>query len=962
MKFFLERIAELLYEESGKDLKNHSIVFPGRRAGLYFLKYYSRLLDGPAWSPTVMTISEFFSSFSDLVVAENEILLFELYKVYRSLDETAGSFDDFYFWGDILINDFDDTDKYMVNASALFRNVVDIRNIDNEFGDLAPEVVGIIKRFWKNFEPEKNTREKDGFKRIWSVMPGLYENFRESLKLSGLAYEGMLFREVAEKFGNGAELPVRWERVHFVGFNALNNCELRVMKHFSDSGLGRFYWDYDNSYINNNRLSSAGYFLRNNLEIFKNDMPTDWSYDTNLSAPSGKVKWNVIETTSDIAQVKLIPGLIKSLGALQPDDAHHTAVVLADESLIVPALTSLPPGIGDINITMGYPLAMTGVYGLLKKLMELQLGAVTENGEIAYNYRCVIELLENQLVVNKLTEPGKGLIQEIMNRKQVFVPRSFLVRSPVTETLFHKPASPLEFSEYLRKILLLVTSGSEHDGDEAGANQIRLRKEFVYAAMLVVNRLEKMLISGGIDFSNETYIRIIDKVLRSRSVPFTGEPLSGIQVMGFLETRSLDFRNIIMLSVNEGVLPSVTAWSTFIPFSLREAFGLPVINHQESVYAYHFYRLLQRASEVTFVYNSDTSGLRSGEISRFLLQMKYEQELRPVTRSLSFNIRTPALVDTVLPKTQASLRLLKSLYSADENGIVLSPTAINTWLNCRMRFYYRYVCRLKEPDTFSMEIDPALFGEILHGVMKTVYEGSINTLMTETVVDEVIKNENKLRGLVNNAAGITVNPSSIQHPEGRYVIAREILLTYLLKILKTDRAFAPFTLIGLEKPVSFRLSANIEGEEFHLKTGGKADRIDRKDKGTRVVDYKTGNSADKIKSVKDLFEDDRKRELDGWLQTLVYCEAYLAENPGATVRPSIYRVRELSSDKFSDLLKVGTGRNEELLHDYQSIRQEFLEGLKDTVNIIFSPGEPFRMTSMINLKCNYCPYRGLCRR
>src|SRR4030065_795860 len=362
MVYFLERIARLLYEQNGGNVGNHCLVFPSRRAGLYFLKYFAAYLDKPIWTPSILTINEFFGTFSDLIIADNEILLFELYKIYRRLNRSAESFDEFYFWGDMLINDFDDVDKYLAEASVLFRNVQDFKNIDYQFGDIDPVQAEIIKRFWKNFEPEKHSPEKDGFKSVWTVLNDLYTGFRESLRSRSLAYEGMIYRDVAEKYQRGDYDELKWERVHFIGFNALNKCETEVMRQLQKDGRAKFYWDYDDSYIREGKLNSAGFFLGKNLKLFNNDMPDDWQYKTLLSTQSPDVSRNIVETTSEVAQVKLLSHLIDKLPDLSADNAHHTAVILADENLIIPLLTSLPADIGEINITMGYPLKMTGVY------------------------------------------------------------------------------------------------------------------------------------------------------------------------------------------------------------------------------------------------------------------------------------------------------------------------------------------------------------------------------------------------------------------------------------------------------------------------------------------------------------------------------------------------------------------------------------------------------------------------
>jgi len=964
MVYFLERIARYLYEQYGGNIRDHCLVFPSRRAGLYFLKYYAMQLDKPVWAPDVLTIGEFFSSHSDLIIADNEILLFELYKVYSRLNRSAESFDDFYFWGDMLINDFDDIDKYMADASVLFRNVQDLKDIDYQFGDIDPEKAEIIKKFWKNFEPEKSSPQKTGFISIWSIIYDLYINFRNSLRLLNIGYEGMIFRDVADMYINGKNDGLKWKKIHFVGFNALNKCEKSVMLKLQETGSGYFYWDYDDSYIKKGKLNSAGLFLIENLRMFKNDMPEDWNYKTFLTDQNTEITRKIVETTSEIAQVKLIPQLIRQISGLSTDDAHHTAVILADEQLIVPLLTSLPGNIGDINITMGYPLKMTGVYSLVRNILNSQRNSTIENGKTYFGYKDIFEILKHHLISNILNEDERNIVKEMTKKNLIRISDDFLCRSENLGVIFHRAADPGELSDHIREILSLVSAGYVNDKSDLQNDtmQKKLNNEFIYRVLLSVNRLETIVRSPDVIFGNETYIRILDKILRDQTVPFSGEPLSGIQVMGFLETRALDFRNIIMLSVNEGVLPSTSSGSSFIPYSIREAFGLPVINHQESIYAYHFFRLLHRAENVTFIYNSDSTGLRTGEMSRFLIQMKYEQILRPVVVNLNFDIRTPVSIRQEIEKEERHLNRLHSLYAGSQGNAILSPTAINTWLNCRMRFYYRYVNRLKEPEVISAEIDHALFGQILHRILKNVYQYFINKELSIDLIDSLLSDESFLLSSVEHAINESYSLDLVAPLSGNNIIVRDILFTYLLKILKTDRHLSPLTITELEQPFHFVLSFKLNGEIKKIITGGNIDRVDRHAGITRIVDYKTGTAAEKINSISDLFIDDRSSDLDGWLQTILYCEAYLAVHPGIHVRPSIYKVKELSAERFYDMLIIRENRNSTLpLGNYLSIKEDFLEGLKGVVRSIFSSEEPFRMTGKTN-KCGYCPYRRLCQR
>ena len=964
MEYFLEHIAKSLYREYGNTLNRHCLVFPNRRAGLFFLKYLAREISKPAWTSAIMTVNDLFRSLSELQMAENEILLFELYKVYREVRKSNESFDDFYFWGDMLLNDFDDVDKNLADASRIFRNVKDIKEIDQAFGGLTDEQAEVVKRFWTNFNPEKMSDQKKEFKNIWSLLDEIYRKFRKSLTDKNLAYEGMIFRDVIEGPGKEKLKDLKWELVHFAGFNALNECEKQLMSELKDEGRAKFYWDYDNSYIGEGRLNSAGYFLKDNLKYFGDDMPGDWCYDTMLSKPSPSVKRRIIDTSSDVSQVKLIPELIRDIPGLTPENAHETAVILADENLLIPVLTSLPENISDINITMGYPLKHTMVYSLVKNLLDLQRNARVHDGTVLFHHRDVISLLKNGLMAVLVEEKDLEIIDDITDQNLVMVPSSLFRKSKNLENIFIKADTTAIFSEYLKSILSLLAV-STTDNDEASESDSTGRKitnEFIYRIMLSINRLEAVTGIPEFGLTLNTWMSLFERLLRNQSVPFSGEPLSGIQVMGILETRTLDFRNLIILSVNEGVIPEITSASSFIPFSLRQAFGLPSINHRESIYAYHFYRLLQRAENVTFIFNSNPEGLRTGEMSRFLQQMKYEPLLKPEIQNLNFMIRNLGNVNEVIERTGEHQLQLLERYSPEKQGRILSPSAINTWLNCRMKFYYRYICGLKEPDEVTGDIDPAMLGTILHESVRSLYEAfkGKRKSITEETINTIIDDRDSLSGQINRSIKEIFKRKSDGVVTGNELIAREVLLEYVLRVLGRDMSNAPFSVIGLETPVSFPLNIGYDTGEIRIITGGIIDRVDMKDGITRILDYKTGSIADSISSIEELFMDDRQKDLDGWLQTLLYCEGYLNENHDAKVRPVVYQTKKLHYD---DLLIIKSGRNEGgLLDDYASVRQEYINGLIATVKAVFSMDEPFRMTTANRNKCSYCPYRALCMR
>ena len=965
MKSFLERIANQLYAEHGNDLRDHCIVFPNRRAGLYFLKYLASEISKPVWAPSIMTINELFRSLSKLQSADTEVLLFELYKVYRRIKKNPESFDDFFFWGDMLLNDFDDIDKYLVNAPLLFCDVNDLKKIDEEFGGLTDEQIEIIKRFWINFDARKPTREKSGFISIWSILTEIYNDFRSILKANNLGYEGMIFRDVIEDFENRNETGIRWETVHFIGFNALNECEKTIMRSLKRKGKARFYWDYDNSYIKPGNLNSAGFFMKENLKFFGNDMPGDWSYDTLLFADSIDVKRRVIDASSDVAQVKLLPALIKELTGLSPDNAHHTAVVLADENLLMPVLTSIPDDIGDVNITMGFPLKQTNVYSFIRDLLDLQKNTVVRDGALLFNFMNVLSLLGNRLMKSLLKVSDNEIINKIVKSNLSWISPDRFADSDQLKMIFTKPLTPASLSDYFRDILSGIAINDQEDKNSIDDSPVQrnIKNEFIYRIILSINRLEIISKSPDIIFTTDTWIRIFDRLLRIQSVPFSGEPLSGIQIMGILETRALDFENLIILSVNEGVLPASSAASSFIPFSLREAFGLPSINHQESIYAYHFYRLLQRAKNVTFIYNSNPEGLRSGEMSRFLLQMKYEPLQQPDFIDLNFEIKSHSSISEIIERTSVHSQQLYDRFVDSSNSGILSPSAINTWLNCRMKFYYHYVNGLNEPDKFSADIDPAMLGSLLHDIIKKLYLPFKGSQLPVGLFNDLLENKQKLTGLIDEVFSEKFKRPAKSLISGNEIIVRDVLLTYLVRILNADKLYAPFSILNIEDPFSFAMSPVINGHDIRIRVGGKIDRVDKKDGVIRIVDYKTGIVSENIKSIGSLFEDDRKKDPDGWLQTLIYCEAYLSENMGTILYPSIYKIKKSSVDKLFGKLKIKEDKKMEVeINNYNQSRDEFIDGLTALVKKIFSNDEPFVMTGDIWNKCSYCPYSALCLR
>lgn len=960
MTYFLDRIASHIHKNYGSSLEKQLLVFPNIRAGLYFLKYLSSNLDKPVWAPSVKTINELFKELSPYRIAENEQLIFELYRIYRKLNPLAESFDDFYFWGEMLLNDFDDADKYLADAESLFSTVRDIKKIDAEFGNLTPEQANAVRQFWVNFEPEKATKQKDDFLELWKILPQIYKQFRQTIIDKNLVYEGIVYRDIAEKCRNGNSPDLKWETVHFIGFNALNACEKILMKSLKRAGSARFYWDYDLSYIEPGTSHSAGFFIRQNLEDFGNDMPGDWNYTTYVSDPPGSINRTIIETTSDVSQVKLLPEILKGIKEINGPDAHHTALVLADENLLVPLISSIPDFVSDINITMGYPLKFSPVYSLVRALINLQLNSKYEGETVLFDHQDVISLLKHSYLNSEAGTTTDVIIESLTKDNKQWVPAGYPAPGSVTEPYLRKVDNPDSFNKWISEILKsLFISSSQQELTKTEVFEVSIRNEFIYKTLLAINRLDLIVRSFDVEIRNVTYFRLLDKVLRSLSVPFSGEPLNGIQIMGILETRALDFRNLVIFSVNEGKLPKSSTSSSFIPYNLREAFGLPTIRHQDSIYAYYFYRLLERSENVIFIYNSNSEGLRTGEKSRLLMQLDYLTKTSPGFSSAGYIFQPQSKVNSIVQKTETVINKLKQTYTGPGKK-ALSPSAVNTWLNCRMKFYYKYVCGLKEPEKILTEIDPALFGEMLHDVMKKVYTPFLNTQLSRETILKTIKDKEFIEGIVCETLN-SKYPQGRESQSGNDMITCNILTSYVRLILDYDAGLDGLSINSLERNENATVNIVSGDETLAINVGGITDRIDSVNGVTRIVDYKTGNVAGKISSVNTLFETDGEKGNDAWFQLLMYCEIFSVKNNGK-VYPSLYCLRRISDPDYSDALIIKDSPGQEIsLTDYRQIRDEFAEGFRRVLASVFDMNENFEMTSNTRL-CEYCFCRKLCQR
>jgi len=956
MMDFLGKVAYKLRENHGKEMDRQIVVLPSRRAGLYLSRFLARLSDKPQWSPMMLTVNELFSSFTDLRPADTETLIFELYTIYKQRFKGEMNFDDFWSWGEVIIRDFNDIDLYLADAEKLYTNISDLKEIDSKFGGLTVEQTEIIRGFWTSFNPgsfeDSNARSK--FQSVWQKLAPLYKDFTASMKRRGQAGEGMLCREVAEKAMKESLLVKEGFTWHIVGLNALNNCEKVLFKYLKSKGQAKFYWDDTHFFMNENDHKAA-VFIKENLGMFGNELGKD-TYET---SPSAGGRWTVIDTPSDTAQARMLGQIIEGAGLDAAADLTDTAIILADEKLLLPVLTSLPQSIEEVNVTMGHPFRFTSLYSFLKQLMALIRSARTGNGKTTFRSEEVITLLRHQYFVLLAGNEGERVVAEIISGNMIRVEEEFLISRLPMKQLFAVPADGAALPDHLVSVMEMVEAATFKTPDDGRG--LSIDREYLRMAMSATGMLANLMHSYDLELKTDTCVRFLDRVYRKLKVPFSGEPLKGIQVMGVLETRALEFSNIIFLSLNEGIFPGTSYDNTFIPYNIRRAFGLPTVNEHESIYSYHFFRLLRKPSQGWFLYNSTAQGLVSGEMSRYLVQMKFSPRFSPQFRTVHITVGRSRMIAERLPKQKEHNRVLTERYAAGGEGKkYLSPSAVNTWVNCRMRFYYKYVCDMPEEEMLEKDIDQRRFGNILHNVLHKLYEPVKRIKSTGSTIKTMSADNELIRNTIIESATAEMRWDTDTLMAGKGVIIIDVLERYVTDLLRYDSDIEDITLLNLED--SFSRSVSAGPENIMVRIGGIADRVDTTGGAVRVVDYKTGSPKKDTMNPDDLFSEEKEKRNDALLQAMLYCHLIRESYPGKLVLPAVYWVQQISSEGFTPYADAkgldGPGAD---TASWNEVMNKFAEGLSFTVNRIFSESEDYVMTPFVQ-RCTWCPYRMLCRR
>ena len=952
-KTFLEYVAEDIIGKYGTDLSRIAVVFPNKRAALFLNEHLARIAGQPVWSPAYITISDLFRQHTDLKPADPIKLICDIHKSFTKCTGIDETLDHFYGWGQLLLADFDDIDKNMADADSIFCNLKDIHELD-DISYLDDEQKEMLKRFFANFSDDIDSELKKRFLSLWSHFGDIYHDYNRRLTEQGIGYEGAIYRKVASE----ETLHLKYDKYLFVGFNLIQKVERVLFSRLMKEGKAKFYWDFDEYYmptaraqqsasVPNNTASFAAY-----LTDFPNELDnTDRDIYANMRRPK---RIRFISSPTENAQARFASNWLLENDRYKA--GRKTAVVMCDESILLPIMHSLPPEADKVNITSGFPLAMTPVASLVMLLFDLYTLGLRKKGT-AFNPHYMKKLMAHPYARHLQEVHLKGVHLKGVHLSQVHQEKE-MHQEGIAALLHH-----------IATLIKQVGIATKQEGDA-------LTQESVFRMFTILNRLAALADSGDLLVDNTTLRRLVSQLVGAASIPFHGEPVVGVQIMGVLETRNIDFDNVLLLSCNEGNMPKGVNDSSFIPYSIRKAHGLTTIDNKVAIYSYYFHRLLQRAGDITIAYNNSTDNGHTGEMSRFMLQLLVESGQKIDHYSLTAKNQPSPLMPKAIEKDEAALSKLEEMSR-------LSPSAINTYIRCKLAFYYQYIAHIKEPDSDPETIDNRMFGNIFHRAAYLIYKDITDhsPVIEKAHIQAYLSNRKLLASVVDRA----FEEEECKTNNGLQIINREVIIEYITKLLKIDQQLCPFSILAMEEEakvytqLSFTipsggalkggaLVSSAPDKHYNLTIGGIIDRLDAvTDKQTgkrriRVVDYKTGNKpSSAIKSIEEVFDPKNiaSKHSNYFLQAILYSlivsrsKEWNAANDA--VSPALLFIKQAATNDYDPTLCI----DKHPISDVTVYEEEFLTKLKETVADMYSPDAAFTPTDD-RKKCELCPYRMLC--
>lgn len=1032
---FLEAVAQACLSHYD-DMSQYCFLFPNKRSTSFFLKSMAENLgDRVLLAPDVMDVAEFMSTISGRRPATRLDSLFRLYKIYADLisaDSSAGKsltadFDHFAPWGEILVHDFSEIDQFDVSAADLFRNVRDFRDIEaNYLTDEQKEVieryfgyypqVDDVKSFWRHTRQGEESEVKRRFIELWELLPELYTGLKKDLEKDSLALQGTIFREAQERIEAEGMTALPWKHVVVVGFNMLSTTEARIfelLKGMTDEEgmpMADFFWDATGPILSpNSEVSNpATISLQRNMVHFP--MP-EWGREFIEQSGVSKMpkSMTIAASPSNVAQTKIAALTIREWMDKvdhQVIDAANVAVVVPDESLLMPLLYSLPEELESVNLTMGYSMRYTSVASFIYHLRRLHARRrKLKGGRFGYYFDDLSVLITHPLVQSVIgSDAANWINSNIAERHLRFVTNDEIREYNDQFTTLFRPlpemASVDEVAGYIDDALTLIYDSLGRSNADLAVVNANIERLQIERYRMALNRLRQCVHQYQVPIHPDNVFYMIDRLLAGEKINFEGEPLKGLQIMGLLETRALDFKHLIILSMNDKVMPRASSRRTFIPETLRRGYGLPLSSRAEELYAYYFYRLISRAEDVTLIYDARVGdGMRSGGKSRFLLQLDllYARG-HSLHKNYVFNTSHRTLNSDDVVKNENVMKRLER-FKEKGSGANLSASALMDYCSCPMKFYYKDVVGLSDETPVSSEIDSITQGNIVHRTMLNLYipEEKRNKYLksTERVVlekrdfESMLNDPNMISDELRRSVNIEhfrLSGKDINRPlSGKTKMVADRLCRQVQEVVRYDMAHSPVELVGCEIKGITRWKVEVpNGEKSYVDEVNlryALDRVDIVDGVIRVVDYKTGNAdVEAGRGLVDVFNGSGKSKY--LLQLLIYAhllEGLMQKNGESVVdrdiSMKIYDVHTIAADGpitptignkkitgFREKSVAVNTKDESGDPGSESLYDGFRQRLNMIINEIFNPDIPFKARPDEENACRYCHLRDLCGR
>ncbi len=944
---FLKTVAGHLFDHYKDNVEKVAIVLPNKRGALFLKNYLAQAFGKTIWLPTIISAEELVTELSGLKTIEEIDLICHLYESYKvCYGADAEPFDSFAKWGQLILQDFNEIDRYLADPEQLYENLKDIKEIEN--WSLGAEVL---------------TAHQTNYLKFMNSLGAIYKHFSHFLVSNNWAYQGLAYRYAVQRQATN-KYSEQFDKILFCGFNALNAAELKIFNRLYQQKKAEILWDADRYYLDNPN-QEAGLFLRNNFKLFQQHEPgfiqENFKADKNI---------RIVSVPKQMGQAQVVKQTLQQLiDAQVPLD--KVAVVLANEKLLWPVLQQLPPAVEYVNITMEYPLRYTATYGFIELLLQLQLSFAKQNrAHKTIYHKDLVGLMRQPLFRNYarskgLAVPVSKIVDEVARRNLSFITQKQLQQllgenyAPLAG-LLQPVTSVAALCEVIRDVL---QSTIAYFSNLPGNNQRQLELEYLQIILRNFNRLSDILTRYPHFSDIQSFRQLYNQVVGNATAPFLGEPLRGLQIMGVLETRTLDFEHLILVNVNEGVLPSGKSINSFIPNDLKRAFGLPLYLEKDAIYAYHFYRLLQRASDIVITYDSETDTFGKGEKSRFVTQLELEmKQYNPhikITEEVALHAGFEETLsnEIVIQKEEAVLQPILKKATSNEPYGALSPSALITFKECGLRYYFRYGAHLKETEAVEESAEANTFGSILHLSLESLYK----QFTGRAVLTDELKTQLERVDEVVHQSFISFFDNN--EPAGKNLLQEEVIKVYVKKLLHNDLKFAErlqqqkqlLHLYHLEQEFSAPLSVAINGQTITVYIKGKIDRIDGFNGKIRIIDYKSSaKESDKFtfENFEQLFEN---VQYNKQLQLMLYAWLLYKNNiaPAAALLPCIIPFKNFAEEpKYILQNKQPLVLSDGFLHDFEIALTAFVERL-------FDPAIPFSQTTDDNIH-KFCPYNTIC--